>query len=103
MRNTGWYFDTLTCNELEPSSTDLQHGVTLQDVKKLPSFGMKVSTLAVPWRHTLLDYAQLRPIEQMPPLAWRAPLIAFRARNVDDAKQGVSQILHRLDAPLSPH
>jgi hypothetical protein len=51
---------------------------------------MKMGTLAISWRHTFLNYAQFGPVEQVPALARRTPLIALRRFDVDYLKQGAS-------------
>jgi len=86
MRFARRYFETLTNAKIEPGTADFQHRLTLQHKKELPRFRMKMPTLAVSWRHALLNYAQLGAIEEVPSLTRRNPLIPLARCDVDDSK-----------------
>jgi hypothetical protein len=91
MRHARRHFEALTGTDFKPRAAYFQHGLTVQNVKELPRLGMKMATFAVSWRHPFLDYAQLGPIEQVPSLAPRTPLIPFARCDVDYLKQGASK------------
>jgi hypothetical protein len=92
MRHSGRYFEALAGTELKARAVDLEHGLTLQDVKELPGLRMKMPTFAIPGRHALLNDTQFRAIEQMPPFAPRPPLIPFARCDVDDSQQDAPNV-----------
>jgi hypothetical protein len=56
-------FEALASTDIEPRTADLQYRLALKNVKELPRLRMIVAALAIPWRHALLNYAQVGPIE----------------------------------------
>jgi hypothetical protein len=91
MRHARRYLETLTNTKIEPRTLDLQNRLPAEDVKDLARFRMKMATLAVSRGHTLLYDAQFRPIEQVPPLARRTPLVTFARSYINYSKHDASE------------